>query len=30
MPDPTLNEQVWKFLLSGGFFMIPIGIQTTT
>jgi biopolymer transport protein ExbB len=26
MPDPTLNEQVWKFLLSGGFFMIPIGI----
>lgn len=26
MPDPTLNEQVWTFLLSGGFFMIPIGI----
>lgn len=26
MPDPTLNEQVWKFLLSGGFFMIPIGL----
>jgi biopolymer transport protein ExbB len=26
MPDPSLNEQVWKFLLSGGFFMVPIGI----
>ena len=26
MPDPSLNEQAWKFLLSGGFFMIPIGI----
>lgn len=26
MPDPSLNEQVWDFLLSGGFFMIPIGI----
>jgi biopolymer transport protein ExbB len=26
MPDPTLNEQVWTFLFSGGFFMIPIGI----
>lgn len=26
MPDPSFNEQVWKFLLSGGFFMIPIGI----
>ncbi|MCB1205371.1 MAG: MotA/TolQ/ExbB proton channel family protein [Verrucomicrobiae bacterium] len=26
MAETTINEQVWSFLLSGGFFMIPIGI----
>lgn len=26
MSEPSLNEQIWNFLLSGGFFMIPIGI----
>jgi biopolymer transport protein ExbB len=27
-PSPSLNEQVWDFLLSGGFFMLPIGISS--
>jgi len=26
MPAPSLNDQVWDFILSGGVFMIPIGI----
>lgn len=26
MPDPSLNERVWDFLLSGGFFMLPIAV----
>lgn len=26
MAETSLNERVWEFLLSGGFFMLPIGV----